>query len=77
MNRDACAQKNVLFLLRPWKGCLEDPHGGWGICLKYVHRDVWNMYGVCMEYVWNMYGISIEYVWNMYGIFMDYVWSMY
>ena len=39
----------------------------WNI-LEYV----WNMYGVCMEYVLEY---VLEYVWNMSGQCMEYVWN--
>jgi hypothetical protein len=56
---------------------------GHGVTSKTMNmfEHVWNLYGICMEYLWNMsmeslYGICMESLWNLYGISMEYVYGI-
>ena len=56
---------------------MEDVWNRYGIGMEYVWNRVWNRYGIDMEYVWNRQGICMESVSNRYGMGMEYVWNMY
>ena len=33
--------------------------------------NIWNIFGIYLEYIWNKFGIYLEYIWNIFGIYFD------